>query len=114
MAKKTRKRRQSTPRKSARPRKARSVHYSEELRTPITVHSTGKLGDFFAAKEIDKARFQKLVLLLECHGIEASDEDRWFKLAMALAIEIYPGMQGINLATKRGRGGSKKWDESLC
>src|SRR5262249_44803461 len=90
-------------------RKRRAPNYTGALAQPIYVEDyykfTGGLGQPIQASDIAaiiKERAQRVQLLFGHYKIDLSDEQRWQRLAMRLALAHVPGLQVAN-RPKRGR-----------
>jgi hypothetical protein len=84
-------------------RKRRAPNYTGALVQPIYVEDhykfTGGLGQLIQERDvaaISKHAVEKMLLLLEHYKIDPSDEQRWLKLAMSLALAHVPGLQVAN------------------
>jgi len=104
-------------------RKRRAPNYTGALAQPIYPEDhykfTGGLGQSIRepdVAEISKRAAEKMRLLFEHYKIDPSDEQRWQKLAMSLALAHVPGLQ---FAKRPKRGPEPTWktglgDEWVC
>lgn len=51
----------------------------------------------------------RFTALFEHYKISSCTDDKWFELAMALALVHVPGFRCRNIDTKKGRGAPNKW-----
>jgi hypothetical protein len=98
-------------------RKRRAPNYTGALAQPIYPEDhykfTGGLGQSIRepdVAEISKRAAEKMRLLFEHYKIDPSDEQRWQKLAMSLALVHVPGLQ---FAKRPKRGRKPTWKTGL-